>query len=61
VDQDAGALFVIGFFYHALSRDRDAELDCTDSDAVERARNFDPYARPGTHLFRHYAGSIGGL
>jgi len=54
VDQDAGALFIIGFFYHLLSRDRDSEVHCTDREAAERASRFDSLARSGTHLFRYY-------
>jgi hypothetical protein len=56
VDQDAGALFSIGFFYHLLSRDRDPEVGCTDREAAERASRFDTHARSGTHLFRYYEG-----
>ena len=54
VDQDADALFIIGFFYHLLSRDRDSRAVCTDREAAERAALFDTHARSGTHLFRYY-------
>ena len=57
VDQDACALFAIGFFYHLLSIDRDSEIRCTDQEAAERAAQFDRHARSGTHLFRYYTAS----
>ena len=54
VDQDADALFCIGFFYHLLSHERDSKISCTDREAAERASQFDTYARSGTHLFCYY-------
>jgi hypothetical protein len=58
VDQDAGAVFTLGFVYHLLSRDRDPKIGCTDREAVERASRFDTNARAGTHLFRYYEGPL---
>jgi len=54
VDQDADALFIIGFFYHLLSRDRHTDLSCSDKEAAELEGRFDTRARSGTHLFRYY-------
>jgi len=57
VDQDADALFIIGFFYHLLTRSRDPQVACTDREAAVRAGQFDTHARAGTHLFRYYEGT----
>lgn len=48
-------LFVIGFFYHLLTEDREPRLTCSVREAVERAAAIDTLAREGTHVFRYYS------
>lgn len=54
VDQDSDALFVIGFFYHLLSQERDPSMACTEEEAVRRAASIDMDFKEGTHVFRYY-------
>jgi hypothetical protein len=54
VDQDSDALFIIGFFYHLLSEERDPTLACADEEAVRRAASIDTAFKEGTHVFRYF-------
>lgn len=54
-DQDATALFAIGFFYHLLSQDRPGSLCCNEAEAVRRAAEIDKVCKEGTHIFRYYS------
>jgi hypothetical protein len=58
VDQDADALFVIGFFYHLLFEERDARLSCTEQQAVVRAASIDTDFKEGTHVFRYWGRNV---
>jgi hypothetical protein len=55
VDQDACALFTIGFFYHLLSVERHESLITTDGEAVALAAAADTRWKEGTHVLRYYA------
>jgi hypothetical protein len=55
VDQDACALFTIGFFYHLLSAERHESLLTTDEEAVALAAAADTRWKGGTQVFRYYA------
>ena len=53
-DADAGNLFILGFFYHLLTHDRDPQFDCTEQEAFERAARIDMWSRWGTHRARYH-------
>jgi hypothetical protein len=55
VDQDACALFTIGFFYHLLSAERHESLVTTNEEAVAvaLAAAADTRWKEGTHVFRY--------
>lgn len=55
VDQDADALFAIGFFYHLLAEDRPGARVCSEKEATQLAAQIDPYCPEGTGAFRYYA------
>lgn len=58
VDQDATALFTIGFFYHLLREERQPGLTCSDEEAARLAAGFDVHVRDGTGSFRYYTRTI---
>lgn len=60
VDADSAGLFTYGFFYFALSADRDfAPRVYSDREAVEQAARFDPGFKHGTRSYRYSGKRVG--
>ena len=56
IDQDATALFTIGFFYHLLQHTRPGMERISDEEAVKQAGGIDRVCREGTGGFAIMAG-----
>ena len=54
VDGDSAMMFVLSFFYHLLSSNRDEGITCSERKAFERAVALDTLSPSGTCRFKYF-------